>query len=374
MTCFTFASLKTQYDASGDIVWRKDSEVSVRYVQALGVTWAETRVSGSGSATFWHHTDHEGTSEVITDSSGSIVWEASYEAYGAVIRTNATMSFTPSYTGKEFDSDIGLYYFNARWYDPDLGRFITEDPARDGVNWFAYCNENPVKYIDPTGLEIMKLTSNEKMQNGFGYLGSTSFEIRKTSCVVTAWINIINTINGNSTLRVNSFGTNRVYDGSELRTITQENTNYIDEKGCLKIDQLVQENTAGWEFGRSKSYLKQTVEALDEFNGPAFVTGSAELADGHGNHTVNIVGKENKQEVLQSQGTSNSDDNSVPKRQYSTSKYSEDDNISKLHKIDYIVPSNQKKEFDSILKDKIQKYKTHEEQKASVFRGKDENK
>jgi len=138
--------------------------------------------------------------------------------------------------------------------------------------------------------------------------------------------------------------------------------------------QLVQENTAGWEFGRSKSYLKQTVEALDEFNGPAFVTGSAELADGHGNHTVNIVGKENKQEVLQSQGTSNSDDNSVPKRQYSTSKYSEDDNISKLHKIDYIVPSNQKKEFDSILKDKIQKYKTHEEQKASVFRGKDENK
>ncbi|HNY20906.1 MAG TPA: RHS repeat-associated core domain-containing protein, partial [Treponemataceae bacterium] len=156
MTSFTFTSLKTQYDASGDIVWRKDSEVSVRYVQALGETWAETRVSGSGSATFWHHTDHEGTSEVVTDSSGSIVWEASYEAYGAVIRTNATMSFTPSYTGKEFDPDIGLYYYNARWYDPDLGRFITEDPARDGVNWFAYCNENPIRYIDPTGLDPLK--------------------------------------------------------------------------------------------------------------------------------------------------------------------------------------------------------------------------
>lgn len=129
----------------------KDGELSVRYVQALGETWAETRFSGSTSATFWHHTDHEGTSEVITDSTGSIVWEASYEAYGAVIRTNATMSFTPSYTGKEFDSDIGLYYHNARWYDPDLGRFITEDPARDGVNWFAYCNENPIRYIDPDG-------------------------------------------------------------------------------------------------------------------------------------------------------------------------------------------------------------------------------
>jgi RHS repeat-associated protein len=149
----------TQYDASGDIIWRKDGELSIRYVQALGETWAETRVSGAISATFWHHTDHEGTSEVITDSTGSIVWEASYEAYGAVIRTNATMSFTPSYTGKEFDSDIGLYYYNARWYDPDLGRFITEDPARDGVNWFAYCNENPIRYIDPTGLEGLGFTN-----------------------------------------------------------------------------------------------------------------------------------------------------------------------------------------------------------------------
>jgi len=44
------------------------------------------------------------------------------------------------------------YYSNARWYDPTLGRFITEDPARDGSNWFAYCRNNPLTYVDPTGL------------------------------------------------------------------------------------------------------------------------------------------------------------------------------------------------------------------------------
>ena len=41
------------------------------------------------------------------------------------------------YTGKKIDRDTGLYYFNARWYDPQLGRFITEDPIKDGVNWIV---------------------------------------------------------------------------------------------------------------------------------------------------------------------------------------------------------------------------------------------
>lgn len=54
---------------------------------------------------------------------------------------------------KNIDGEVGLFYFNARWYDPELGRFITEDPARDGVNWFVYCSNNPLNRTDPTGLE-----------------------------------------------------------------------------------------------------------------------------------------------------------------------------------------------------------------------------
>ncbi len=45
-----------------------------------------------------------------------------------------------------------MYYFNARWYDPTLGRFITEDPIKDGNNWHVYVNNNPLTFIDPTGL------------------------------------------------------------------------------------------------------------------------------------------------------------------------------------------------------------------------------
>ena len=43
-----------------------------------------------------------------------------------------------------YSATIRLYYFNARWNDPKLGRFITENPARDGINWFIYCLNNPL--------------------------------------------------------------------------------------------------------------------------------------------------------------------------------------------------------------------------------------
>ena len=67
--------------------------------------------------------------------------------------SNGTLDFNASYTGKEFDTDTGLYYYNARFYDPTLGRFITEDPARSGGNWYEYGNDNPLRFVDPTGLE-----------------------------------------------------------------------------------------------------------------------------------------------------------------------------------------------------------------------------
>lgn len=59
---------------------------------------------------------------------------------------------TPRFTGKPLDSK-GLYYFNARYYNPTIGRFISADPARQGLNWYVYCNNNPLMYVDPDGLD-----------------------------------------------------------------------------------------------------------------------------------------------------------------------------------------------------------------------------
>jgi len=56
-----------------------------------------------------------------------------------------------NYTGKKLDPSTGLYYFNQRYYDPELGRFITHDPAKQGLNPYAYCANNPLMYVDPNG-------------------------------------------------------------------------------------------------------------------------------------------------------------------------------------------------------------------------------
>jgi RHS repeat-associated protein len=46
---------------------------------------------------------------------------------------------------------LGWAYFGGRFYDPEIGRFILMDPAKDGLNWFIYCNDNPINNIDPDG-------------------------------------------------------------------------------------------------------------------------------------------------------------------------------------------------------------------------------
>jgi len=56
-----------------------------------------------------------------------------------------------NYTGKKMDPNTGLFYFNQRYYDPELGRFITHDPAEQGLNPYAYSGNSPLMYVDPDG-------------------------------------------------------------------------------------------------------------------------------------------------------------------------------------------------------------------------------
>lgn len=61
---------------------------------------------------------------------------------------------TRFFTNQQYDKESGLYYYNARYYDPHLGSFLTPDPGMSGLNHYAYCTANPVIYTDPTGLAI----------------------------------------------------------------------------------------------------------------------------------------------------------------------------------------------------------------------------
>ncbi len=58
------------------------------------------------------------------------------------------------FTSRAYDSETGLYYYRARYYSPTLGRFLQTDPVgySAGINWYAYCGNNPIGFIDPSGL------------------------------------------------------------------------------------------------------------------------------------------------------------------------------------------------------------------------------
>jgi hypothetical protein len=72
------------------------------------------------------------------------------------------------------------HHFNARWYDAETARFISEDSARDGWNWFAYVENNPLRYIDPTGLILEGFGdySEDEVESILGLLDMPEKQIR----------------------------------------------------------------------------------------------------------------------------------------------------------------------------------------------------
>ena len=84
-------------------------------------------------------------------------------ANGSPVAINRS-SGTRGYLGKPYDSITGLYNYGYRDYSPQTVRFTTVDPIRDGSNWFAYVNNDPVNYVDLWGL----LASDVKVEKGFG--------------------------------------------------------------------------------------------------------------------------------------------------------------------------------------------------------------
>jgi RHS repeat-associated protein len=107
-------------------------------------------VYGTGESVRYFYLDQIGSRRVVKDGSGAVTDKFSYSAWGEATQTQGTASELASFTGKDYDA-TGLQYFNARYYDPTIGRFITEDPSRKGTGWFTYCSNNPVNRTDPTG-------------------------------------------------------------------------------------------------------------------------------------------------------------------------------------------------------------------------------
>ena len=75
-----------------------------------------------------------------------------YDAFGNTLVEEGEINNPIRYSGEYLDEESGLIYLRARYYDPSVGRFISEDPIRDGMNWYAYCGNSPIMFADPSGL------------------------------------------------------------------------------------------------------------------------------------------------------------------------------------------------------------------------------
>jgi len=165
----TKAGIGTNYttkyaDLTGKIKTRFDS---------LGVTYRGTDNAGAGLVTslsgriggallYFFHSDHLGSSSLITDILGNTVQHLEYIPFGEVFiderAATSTWSTPYKFNAKELDEETGLYYYGARYYDPRTSVWISADPLGEkypNVSSYVYCVNNPVKFIDPDGKKIL---------------------------------------------------------------------------------------------------------------------------------------------------------------------------------------------------------------------------
>ncbi len=109
------------------------------------------RINASGTTSFLR--DGLNNTLALSNSSDATTVQYAYSPYGDTAKTG-TDSTPLDYTGREDDAATGLYYYRARYYSPQLGRFIGEDPIGlgGGTNFYAYVRGNPISLIDPLGL------------------------------------------------------------------------------------------------------------------------------------------------------------------------------------------------------------------------------
>jgi RHS repeat-associated protein len=112
-------------------------------------------------AYYWYENDHQGTPQKIIATSGSVVWAAvALDSFGNVQIQAANIVNNLRMPGQYYDEETGLHYNWHRYYDPAIGRYLQTDPIGDGLNLYAYCNNDPVNFMDPMGLCAAKAAWN----------------------------------------------------------------------------------------------------------------------------------------------------------------------------------------------------------------------
>ena len=117
-------------------------------------------VNGSWTASYYGY-DGGGSVRQLTNSAGSVTDTYEYDAFGNALQTSGSTPNNYLYRGEQYDSDLGLYYLRARYYNPNSGRFMSRDPNEGKaidpktLHKYLYAGGDPVNRVDPRGRDII---------------------------------------------------------------------------------------------------------------------------------------------------------------------------------------------------------------------------
>jgi RHS repeat-associated protein len=176
MTSFNGGSVTMVYDGDGNRVAKTAGGVTTQYLvdelNPTGLPQVMDEVVKSGIAqrtylyglrrisqtqvasgtTSYYGYDAHGDVRYLMDSTGAVTDTYDYDAFGNLVGSTGTTPNVYRYQGEAFDSETGLYYMRARYYDPTVGRFLNVDPMTDeGEHPYTYAGADPVTGHDPTG-------------------------------------------------------------------------------------------------------------------------------------------------------------------------------------------------------------------------------
>ena len=135
-------------------------------IETPSVDVSALQTTGSTTDIYYYHINHLGSTAFVTDQSQNVTQGFLYAPFGEITTEyNATFGYDVipkySFNAKELDEETGMYYYEARYYKPPV--FTSRDPMFEKYFWmnpYAYCANNPVKYVDPSG-EHIEVTENE---------------------------------------------------------------------------------------------------------------------------------------------------------------------------------------------------------------------
>jgi RHS repeat-associated protein len=106
-----------------------------------------------GTTTSYYEQDGIWSVSSLTDPAGALANTYTYDAFGSLTASSGTLANPFRFTGREFDAETGIYFYRARYYDQNIGRFSSEDPIgfNGGDNFYRYALNNPIRFRDPSG-------------------------------------------------------------------------------------------------------------------------------------------------------------------------------------------------------------------------------